>query len=47
MRDAESKLIDIKNAGKKSGNKIIAELLKAVTDVTPEVPNRVTAPPVA
>ena len=34
----------IKETGKKGGSKVVDDLLKAVVDVNPEVPNRITAP---
>ncbi|CAF9920204.1 MAG: hypothetical protein GOMPHAMPRED_002008 [Gomphillus americanus] len=42
-RDTEAKLKDIKAAGSKSGDKVVEELLKIVTEVKPEVPQRVAA----
>jgi V-type H+-transporting ATPase subunit G len=35
----------IKEAGRKKGDEVVEELLRVVTDVKPEVPERVTAPP--
>ncbi|MCJ1380599.1 hypothetical protein MMC17_003707 [Xylographa soralifera] len=46
-KDAESKLVEIKEAGGKAGNKIVQDLLRVVMEVKPEVPDRVTAPPAA
>lgn len=43
-KDAETKLKDIKEAGKKNGPKVVDDLVTAVTDVKPEAPSRVTAP---
>ncbi|KAI4216479.1 MAG: hypothetical protein LQ351_000968 [Letrouitia transgressa] len=43
-RDAEEQLNAIRASGDKSGQKVIEDLLKAVTDVRPEVPDRVSAP---
>ncbi|KAL9609853.1 MAG: hypothetical protein Q9167_005397, partial [Letrouitia subvulpina] len=43
-RDAEEQLQAIRAAGDKSGHKVIGDLLKAVTDVQPDVPDRVSAP---
>ncbi len=37
----------IKEAGGKTGDKVIEDLLRVVTDVKPEVPDRVAAPPKA
>lgn len=44
-KDAEKKVNEIKEAGKEKGDKVIEELLRAVTDVKPERPDRVNAPP--
>ncbi|KAA6416105.1 MAG: V-type G subunit [Lasallia pustulata] len=46
-KEAETKLAQIKEAGGKSGDKIVEDLLKVVMDVKPEVPDRVAAPPKA
>ncbi|MCJ1299464.1 H(+)-transporting V1 sector ATPase subunit G [Hypocenomyce scalaris] len=46
-KDAEAKLREIKEAGKKSGDQIVEDLLKVVMEVKPEVPDRVAAPPKA
>jgi V-type H+-transporting ATPase subunit G len=35
---------EIKEAGGEKGSKVVDDLLKAVTDVKPEVPYRVAAP---
>jgi V-type H+-transporting ATPase subunit G len=35
----------IKEAGSKKGDEVVEELLRVVTDVKPEAPERVTAPP--
>ncbi|KAL9086892.1 MAG: hypothetical protein Q9165_006898 [Trypethelium subeluteriae] len=43
-RDTEEKLKEIKGIGDKQGSKVIDDLLKAVFDVKPEVPDRVEAP---
>ncbi|MCJ1331989.1 hypothetical protein MMC10_008681 [Thelotrema lepadinum] len=43
-KDAESKLKDIKSIGSKSGDKVVEDLLKMVTDVQPKVPQRVGVP---
>ena len=42
QKDAENKLKEIKSAGSKSGDRVVEDLLKAVTDVKPELPQRVT-----
>jgi Vacuolar (H+)-ATPase G subunit len=42
-RDAEKKLGEIKSAGSKSGDQVVSTLLKLVTEVKPEVPDRVQA----
>ena len=39
-KDAETKLKGIEEAGKKSGQKVIDDLIKAVTNVQPVVPDR-------
>ncbi|MCJ1476221.1 hypothetical protein MMC13_004887 [Lambiella insularis] len=46
-RDADSKMAEIKEAGSRSGDKIVEDLLRVVMDVKPEVPDRVNAPPAA
>ncbi|KAG7006925.1 hypothetical protein G7Y79_00012g032610 [Physcia stellaris] len=46
-QDAEEQLKSIKEAGSKTGDKVIEDLLRVVTDVKPEVPDRITAPPQA
>lgn len=38
---------EIKEAGKKTGDKVVEDLLRAVMEVKPEVPDRVAAPPQA
>ena len=43
-KDAEAKLKEIKEAGKKTGSKVVEDLIKAVTDVRPEVPDKVQQP---
>ena len=35
----------IKKAGDKKGDQVVKDLLRVVTDVRPEVPDRVAAPP--
>lgn len=44
-KDAEEQLKQIKEAGGKTGDKVIQDLLSVVTEVKPEVPDRVAAPP--
>ena len=46
-KDAENKVNEIKEAGDKTGGKVIEELLRAIMDVKPEIPDRVAAPPKA
>jgi len=46
-KDADEQLKMIKGAGGKTGDKVIEDLLRVVTDVKPEVPDRVAAPPKA
>jgi V-type H+-transporting ATPase subunit G len=43
-KDAEKKLQEIKEAGKKGEGKVIEDLLKAVFEVKPVVPDRVEGP---
>jgi V-type H+-transporting ATPase subunit G len=40
-KDAEAKLKEITKAGKKSGSKVVEDLIKAVITVNPEVPDKV------
>ena len=40
-KDAEAKVKEITEAGKKSGSKVVADLIKAVITVNPEVPDKV------
>ncbi|KAL8735350.1 MAG: hypothetical protein Q9166_000895 [cf. Caloplaca sp. 2 TL-2023] len=42
--DAEEQVKAIKTAGDKQGQKVVDDLLRVVTDVRPEVPDRVNAP---
>lgn len=42
--DAESQMKGIKEAGKNGQDKVIADLLKAVFDVKPVVPDRIEVP---
>jgi len=37
----------IKDAGSKTGDKVVDDLLRVVTEVKPEVPDRIVAPPQA
>ncbi|KAI4153368.1 MAG: hypothetical protein LQ340_002341, partial [Diploschistes diacapsis] len=39
-KDAEGKLSEIKTIGSKSGDKVVEELLRLVTEVKPEVPQQ-------
>lgn len=39
--DTEEKLKEIKKIGEKDGNKVVENLLRAVTDVKPQIPDRV------
>lgn len=43
-KETEKSLSEIKGIGKKTGPKVVDDLLKAVMDVRPEVPNRVDQP---
>jgi V-type H+-transporting ATPase subunit G len=40
-KDAEAKVKDIQAAGKKSGDKVVNDLIKAVTTPRPEVPEKI------
>jgi V-type H+-transporting ATPase subunit G len=40
-KDAEIKLKEITEAGKKSGSKVVEDLIKAVITVNPEVPDKI------
>ena len=42
--DSEDKLKEIKDIGGNTGNKVVDDLLKAVMDVRPEVPDRIEQP---
>ena len=46
-KDANEQLKGIKDAVSKKGDKVVEDLLRVVTDVKPEVPDRVVAPPQA
>lgn len=39
-KDAESKLGEIKDAGNKKGDKVVQDLIHAMVDVNPEVPDK-------
>lgn len=41
-KEAEAKVKEIEAAAKKSGNKVVEDLLRAVTDVKPEVPDKIS-----
>lgn len=43
-KDTEQKLQEIKEIGNKQGKKVVDDLLRAVTDVKPVVPERVEQP---
>jgi hypothetical protein len=43
-KDTEKKLSEIQQIGKKTGPKVVDDLLKAVLDVKPVVPDRVEQP---
>ncbi|KAL8853548.1 MAG: hypothetical protein Q9221_001534, partial [Calogaya cf. arnoldii] len=43
-QDAEDQVNAIKSAGEKEGQKVVDDLLRVVTDVRPEVPDRVAQP---
>jgi V-type H+-transporting ATPase subunit G len=42
-KEAESQLEEIKITGKKSGDKVIKDLIHAVVEVKPEVPEHISA----
>lgn len=42
-KDAEIKLKEIKIAGSKGGDGVVQELIRVVTEVKPEVPQRISA----
>ncbi|KAF2222474.1 H+-ATPase G subunit-domain-containing protein [Elsinoe ampelina] len=44
QKDTDAKLQEIKKIGDKSGKKVVEDLLKAVNDVKPVVPQRVEQP---
>lgn len=43
-KDAEGQMKQIKEAGKKGQDKVVKDLLKAVFDVKPVVPERIEVP---
>ncbi|TKA79827.1 V-type proton ATPase subunit G [Cryomyces minteri] len=43
-KDTEAKLKEIKEIGEKSGSKVVEDLLHAVMNVQPEVPDRIEMP---
>ena len=43
-KDTQKKLDEIKQIGQKTGPKVVDDLYKAVIDVRPEVPNKVSQP---
>ena len=45
-KDTDEKLEEIKQIGQKTGPKVVDDLLKAVVDVKPIVPDRVEQPTV-
>jgi V-type H+-transporting ATPase subunit G len=45
-KETQQKLEEIKGIGKKTGPKVVDDLLKAVLDVKPQVPDRVEQPTV-
>jgi V-type H+-transporting ATPase subunit G len=40
-KEAEEKLKEIEAAGKKHGDKVVEDLIKATTDVKPQVPEKI------
>lgn len=40
-KEAEEKLKEIQAAGKKQGDKVVEDLIKATTDVKPQVPEKI------
>lgn len=42
-QEAEEKLKEIQAAGKKQGDKVVQDLIKATTDVKPQVPEKIVA----
>ena len=43
-KDAEVKMKEIKEAGKKGQDKVVKDLLKALFDIKPVVPDRIEVP---
>lgn len=43
-KDAEGQMKEIKAAGSKTGDKVVEDLLKAVFEVKPVVPDRIEVP---
>lgn len=43
-KDAETKIKEIKEAGKKGQDRVVKDLLKAVFDIKPVVPDRIEVP---
>ena len=43
-KDAETKMKEIKEAGKKGQDRVVKDLLKAVFDIKPVVPERIEVP---
>lgn len=43
-KDAEAKIEEIKEAGKKGQDQVVKDLLKAVFDIKPVVPDRIEVP---
>lgn len=41
-KDAETKVKEIEAAGRKSGDKVVEDLMRAITDVKPEVPDKIS-----
>lgn len=41
-KDAETKVKEIETAARKAGDKVVEDLLRAITDVRPEVPNKIS-----
>ncbi|KAL9638766.1 MAG: hypothetical protein Q9164_001356, partial [Protoblastenia rupestris] len=46
-KDADEQVKAIQKAGDEKGEQVVKDLLRVVTDVRPEVPDRVAAPPKA
>lgn len=41
--EAEAKLVEIKDAGSKKGDKVVEDLIYALVNVNPEVPEKIVA----